>query len=66
MGPNLSVELSRLHQRDLLRQAEQDGLAAQATAPRATSGVGLALSYLQHAMQAQAPRRQPQLAPASA
>jgi len=32
MGPNMSAELSRLHQRDLLREAERERLATEVSA----------------------------------
>jgi hypothetical protein len=35
MGPVMSAELSRLHQLDVLREAERDRLVAQARAARA-------------------------------
>jgi len=37
MGPNMSAELSRLHRQDLLREAERDRLAAEATAGAPTA-----------------------------
>jgi hypothetical protein len=37
MGPIMSAELSRLHQQDLLREAERDRLAAEATAGAPTA-----------------------------
>jgi hypothetical protein len=37
MGPIMSAELSRLHRQDLLREAERDRLAAEATAGAPTA-----------------------------
>jgi hypothetical protein len=36
-GPIMSAELSRLHQQDLLREAERDRLAVEATAGAPTA-----------------------------
>lgn len=57
MEPNLSAELNRLHHRELLRQAEQERVAAQASAP-ATAPMP---THRQHEMYAPALRRLRQL-----
>jgi hypothetical protein len=61
MGPNLSADLSRLHQRELLLEAEHERLATQARIASASSAAEPTPARRQHAMLAPAPRRMPQV-----
>ena len=62
MGPNLSADLSRLHQQELLHEAEHERLAAQALAASAGSAAEPAPSRWQRAMVTLDPSRLLQLA----
>jgi len=57
MGPNLSADLSRLHQQELLHEAEHERLAAQALTASARSAAEPAPSLWQRAMVALDPSR---------
>jgi hypothetical protein len=62
MGPNLSADLSRLHQQELLHEAEHERLVAQALAASASSAAEPAFSRWQRAIVALDPSRLLQLA----